>query len=130
MNYSEEDLNPLAIFHGKLKGYPFTIWGAPPEKDKVQVPFSHRCTVPQALSAVPLFRKDYLASQVIITALEDNTSIVTVGDLGTSAALNSIMGYPLYPAGSICLYNCYLSEIGIDARVAGEGVSFFAMVNK
>lgn len=67
-------------------------------------------------------------ASIAIFALHSNTSIVFVGDSGATAALGSENGYPLEAGiGVIIERNARTMDIWIDARVSGEGVTWWAI---
>jgi hypothetical protein len=76
--------------------------------------------------------KEALASstackEVIITAETDNTGIVAVGAASTVVAdLATRRGVPLAAGDSIVLQIDNLADIGLDATVSGDGVTFMA----
>jgi len=65
--------------------------------------------------------------EVVITAETDNTGIVAVGAAATViASLATRTGIPLSPGDSIVLQIDNLADIGLDATVSGDGVTFMA----
>lgn len=68
-------------------------------------------------------------SSISIIALHSNTSIIYVGDSGTTATLGSENGYPLKPGIGVIVEEALLTgrSIWIDARVSGEGVTWWGV---
>ena len=65
--------------------------------------------------------------EVVITAETDNTGIVAVGAAATViASLATRTGVPLAAGDSIVLQIDNLADIGLDATVSGDGVTFMA----
>lgn len=65
--------------------------------------------------------------EVVITAELDNTGVVAVGAAATVvAALATRTGVPLNAGDSIVLQIDNLADIGLDATVSGDGVTFMA----
>lgn len=65
------------------------------------------------------------AKWVTITAEEDNTDAVVVGSASTVvAALATRRGTPLLAGDTITIPCDNLADIGLDAMVSGEGVTF------
>jgi hypothetical protein len=66
--------------------------------------------------------------EVVITAETDNTGIVAVGAAGTVVAtIATRTGVPLNAGDSIVLQIDNLADIGLDATVSGDGVTFTAL---
>ena len=66
--------------------------------------------------------------EVVITAETDNTGIVAVGAAGTVVAtIATRTGVPLAAGDSIVLQIDNLADIGLDATVSGDGVTFTAL---
>lgn len=62
---------------------------------------------------------------VTIIALPSNTSLITVGDIGTVAATGATYrGVGLNANDSAKFYHVDLSNMYIDSRVNGEGVTY------
>ena len=69
----------------------------------------------------------FACKEVIITAETDNTGIVVVGAAGTVvAALATRRGVPLSAGDTLVLQIDNLADIGLDATVSGDGVTFMA----
>jgi hypothetical protein len=65
--------------------------------------------------------------EVVITAETDNTGIVAVGAAATVVAtIATRTGVPLNAGDSIVLQIDNLADIGLDATVSGDGVTFMA----
>jgi hypothetical protein len=65
--------------------------------------------------------------EVVITAETDNTGIVAVGAAATVVAtIATRTGVPLAAGDSIVLQIDNLADIGLDATVSGDGVTFMA----
>jgi hypothetical protein len=65
--------------------------------------------------------------EVVITAETDNTGIVAVGAASTVVAtIATRTGVPLAAGDSIVLQIDNLADIGLDATVSGDGVTFMA----
>jgi hypothetical protein len=65
--------------------------------------------------------------EVVITAETDNTGIVAVGAAATVVAtIATRTGVPLAAGDSITLQIDNLADIGLDATVSGDGVTFMA----
>lgn len=74
----------------------------------------------------PLSVTPFAASKLFIQALAPNTTLVFVGDVSVLAATVSPAGIGLDAGESLILENVDLSQVYIDARTAGEGVSWLA----
>ena len=67
--------------------------------------------------------------EVVITAETDNTGIVVVGAAASViASLATRTGVPLNAGDSIVLQTDNLADIGLDATVSSDGVTFMAFV--
>ncbi len=75
----------------------------------------------EPLSVTPLS-----ARKLFIQALASNTTLVFVGDVSVLAAAVSPAGIGLDASESLILEDVDLSQVYIDARTAGEGVSWLA----
>jgi hypothetical protein len=65
--------------------------------------------------------------QVAVQALESNSGPISVGGTSTLATSGSVNGIILYPRELISFEIDDANDICIDARVAGEGVSYVVM---
>ena len=63
--------------------------------------------------------------RIIIQAIVDNTDVVYIGDSNTLATDGSERGIGLYASNSVSFAAINLSNIYLDVRVSGEGVSFW-----
>ena len=85
-----------------------------------------RTFVTTAGSRVPL-ASSTACKEVVITAETDNTGIVTVGAAATVvAALATRRGIPLSAGDSIVMQTDNLADIGLDAMVSTDGVTYVA----
>lgn len=65
--------------------------------------------------------------EVVITAELDNTGVVAVGAAATVvASLSTRTGVPLNAGDSIVLQIDNLADVGLDATVSGDGVTYVA----
>jgi hypothetical protein len=78
-------------------------------------------TVPGTAVAI---RTSLACKWATVTALTTNTDQVNVGGSGALATFGSTTGTPLLPGGSITIPVDNANKVFVDARVAGEGVSF------
>lgn len=84
-----------------------------------------RKTITSAGTAEALVSSTTTAKRVIISALTDNTDVCYVGNSAAKATDNAEVGIPLYASNTIELYVADLKNIYIDARVSGEGVTYY-----
>jgi hypothetical protein len=88
-----------------------------------------RRVVTTAGTSVALSATSVSVSSVAITAETDNTGVVVVGGVGTVvAALATRRGVPLSAGDTLTLGRADqvddLAEVGLDATVSGDGVTF------
>ncbi len=83
-----------------------------------------RKTVPTPGTAVSLVTSSTPCKWVTITALPTNTAQVNVGGSTVLATVGGSTGSPLNAGDSITIPVSNANVVFIDARVAGEGVSF------
>lgn len=84
-----------------------------------------RKTITSAGTAEALVSSTTTAKRVIISALTDNTDVCYIGNSAAKATDNAEVGIPLYASNTIELYVADLKNIYIDARVSGEGVTYY-----
>ena len=87
--------------------------------------FSGRRTVATIGQVLPL--SDVWAGPIAsldVVALDTNTSLIYIGAENTVAAVGSQCGIPMRASDVMHYENVWLKDIFIDARVAGEGVTF------
>lgn len=82
-----------------------------------------RKTVPTPTTAVAL-RGALACRWVCVTALKTNTGQVNVGGSSVLATLGSETGQPLGAGESVTIPVNDAAKVSVDARVAGEGVTF------
>jgi hypothetical protein len=82
-----------------------------------------RQTVATPGTAVAL-RASLACRWVIVTALRTNTTQVNVGGAGALATAGGSTGTPLLAGESVTIPVDNASKVFVDARTAGEGVSF------
>lgn len=85
-----------------------------------------RQVVLTAGQSVPLVTTPQVVDHVDIFAFDDNTLRVYVGCSRVRAASGMESGWPLSARESVTFKNVDLSTIWLDAREAGEGVSWGA----
>lgn len=83
-----------------------------------------RKTVVTPGTAVPLVAASTPCKWVMVTALPANTDKVAVGAAGVLAAAGTLNGTPLNASESAVFPVANVNLLYLDARVAGEGVSF------
>jgi hypothetical protein len=83
-----------------------------------------RKTVTTAGTPVAISSASLTCKWVQVTALKTNTGQVNVGGTGVSAVLGSSTGDPLNAGESVTYPVDNANKVFVDARVAGEGVSF------
>lgn len=83
-----------------------------------------RATVTTPGTPVPLEGSSSPCKWVTITALATNTDQVNVGGSAVRAALGSDTGTPIGAGGGLTLPIDDAHKVFVDARVAGEGVTF------
>lgn len=87
-------------------------------------PFGGRKVVTTAGTAVAVTSTVTVCHQVDITAEEDNTGLIAVGDSGVIAALETRKGVYLSKGDTYTLYDVDLSKVYLDATVNGDGVTY------
>lgn len=65
--------------------------------------------------------------EVVITAEDDNTGSIVVGDSGVIASQSTREGIPLAAGDSITLEVNNLASVYLDSEVNGEGVTYLAV---
>jgi hypothetical protein len=66
-----------------------------------------------------------IVKEVTVIALLSNTSVVNVGDVGVVAATGAThRGAPLLSGDAVTFRHVALSDLYIDSRVDGEGVTY------
>jgi hypothetical protein len=84
-----------------------------------------RTNVTTAGTRVQLTTNSSVPGEVTIIALTENTSQVYVGDISVVALTGATTrGVPLYPGDSVTFYKTKLSDLYLDSRVNGEGVTY------
>jgi hypothetical protein len=85
-----------------------------------------RTVVTTAGTRVQLTTNTSVVKEVTLVSLSSNTGQVNVGDIGVVAATGATeRGMPLLnPGDSVTFRNVTLSDLYLDSRVNGEGVTY------
>lgn len=85
-----------------------------------------RTNVTTAGTRVQLSSDTAQVSEVTVISLTENTQQVNVGDISVVAATGSTQrGIPLMPGDAVTFRRVKLSDLYVDSRVNGEGVTYF-----
>jgi hypothetical protein len=81
--------------------------------------------VTTAATRVVLSTNTSICKDVTVVALTSNTNQVNVGDVGVVAATGATQrGIPLLAGDSVTFHHVAPSDLYIDSRVDGEGVTY------